>query len=277
MGQQEIEAYLNHMAAKRNVSASTQSSALNAIAFLYRKVLQIEMPDLDKLRRIKRYKTIPVVMSLQEVKATLERMNGTTRLMAELIYGTGMRINECMTLRVKDVDFDLRSITVRAAKGNKDRVTVLPESLVPVLRQHLLKVAQLHKTDVLRGNGYAPMPNALYKKYPSASQSLSWQYVFPSSLVRPWHETGKMVRWHASPSTLRRAFKRAANQANILKHVGPHTLRHSFASHLLAAGTDIRTIQTLLGHKNIETTMIYTHVAPDYKNVSSPLDQIKHL
>jgi len=277
MGQQEIETYLNHLASKRNVSASTQSSALNAIAFLYRIVLKMQMPDLDNLRRIRRYKTIPVVMSQQEVKATIERMSGSTRLMAELIYGTGLRINECMTLRVKDIDFDLHTITVRAAKGNKDRVTLLPESLIPPLRHHLLKIAQLHKSDTLKGNGYAPMPNALYKKYPSASQSLSWQYVFPSSLIRPWHETGKMVRWHASPSTLRRAFRRAANQANILKHVGPHTLRHSFASHLLAAGTDIRTIQTLLGHKNIETTMIYTHITPDFKNVSSPIDHIKPL
>ena len=275
MGQQEIEAYLNHLASRRNVSASTQSSALNAIAFLYRVVLQIDMPDLDNLRRIKRYQTIPVVMSVREVKVVLEHMSGTTRLMAELIYGTGIRINECMTLRVKDIDFDLRAITVRAAKGNKDRVTVLPECLIVALRHHLLKVAQMHKSDVLRGNGYAPMPNALYKKYPSASQSLSWQYVFPSSLLRPWRETGKKVRWHASPSTLRRAFKRAAQHASIIKQVGPHTLRHSFASHLLAAGTDIRTIQTLLGHKNIETTMIYTHIAPDYKNVSSPLDSIK--
>lgn len=275
MGQQEIEAYLNHLASKRCVSASTQSGALNAIAFLYRVVLKEKMPDLDNLRRIKRHQTIPVVMSQREVESTLARMRGTTRLMAELIYGTGLRINECMTLRVKDIDFDLRSITVRAGKGNKDRATVLPEALIPELRNHLTKVAQLHKSDVLQGNGYVPMPNALYKKYPSASQSLSWQFIFPSSLVRPWRDTGKMARWHASPSTLRRAFKRAAEQARIHKHVGPHTLRHSFASHLLAAGTDIRTIQTLLGHKNIETTMIYTHVTPDYKNVCSPLDQMR--
>ena len=274
MGQREIEAYLNHLATKRSVSASTQSGALNAIAFLYREILREQMPDLDNLRRIRRYQTIPVVMSPQEVASTLDRMSGTTRLMAELIYGTGLRINECLTLRVKDIDFDLRSITVRAGKGNKDRATVLPESITTALRNHLIKVAQLHKADVLKGNGYSPMPNALYKKYPSASQSLAWQFVFPSSLVRPWRDTGKMARWHASPSTLRRAFRRASQQANIHKHVGPHTLRHSFASHLLAAGTDIRTIQTLLGHKNIETTMIYTHITPNYANVCSPLDQL---
>lgn len=275
MGQQEIEAYLNYLASTRRVSASTQSSALNAIAFLYRVVLKGKMPELSQLRRIKRHKTIPVVMSTREVKETIERMNGTTRLMAELIYGTGLRINECMTLRVKDVDFDLNTITVRAAKGNKDRVTLLPQSIIPAFRQHLLKIAQLHTADKLRGNGHVPMPNALYKKFPSASKSLSWQYVFPSSQIRPWHEMGKRVRWHASPSTLRRAFKRAANQSGIIKHVSPHTLRHSFASHLLAAGTDIRTIQNLLGHKNIETTMIYTHIAPDFNHVCSPLDHIK--
>lgn len=275
MGQQEIEAYLNHMANKRSVSASTQSAALNAIAFLYREVLGTPMPDLDKLRRIRRHKTLPVVMSHQEVEATFTRMKGTTRLMAELIYGTGLRINECMTLRVKDVDFDLRTITVRAGKGYKDRATVMPEALIPELRNHLTKVAQLHKSDLLKGNGYAPMPNALYAKYPSASQSLAWQYVFPSSLVRAWRDTGHMARWHASPSTLRRAFKQAVKAAKIHKHVGPHTLRHSFASHLLEAGTDIRTIQTLLGHKRIETTMIYTHIKPDYKHVDSPLDRLR--
>lgn len=275
MGQKEIEAYLNHLATHRRVSASTQSGALNAIVFLYRSVLNQEVADLDNLRRIKRYKTIPVVMSLKEVEATLQRMSGTTRLMAELIYGTGLRINECMTLRVKDIDFDLRSMTIRAAKGNKDRATLLPESLLTDLRNHLTKVAQLHKSDLLKGNGYAPMPNALYKKYPSASSSLAWQFVFPSTMVRPWLDTGHNARWHASPSTLRRAFKQAAIQAKIHKHVGPQTLRHSFASHLLASGTDIRTIQTLLGHKNIETTMIYTHVAPDYNSVTSPLDRMR--
>lgn len=157
--------------------------------FLYRIVLLQKIPGLDNLRRIKRYKSIPVVMSTQEVSATFERMSGTTRLMAELIYGTGMRIHECMSLRVKDIDFDLRSITVRAAKGNKDRATLLPEALIPALRNHLTRVAQLHKSDILRGNGFAPMPNALYRKYPSASRSLAWQFIFPSTVVRPWLNT----------------------------------------------------------------------------------------
>lgn len=195
--------------------------------------------------------------------------------MAELIYGTGMRIGECVTLRVKDIDFDHRSITVRAGKGNKDRTTLMPEALIPDLHNHLTNVAQLHKSDVLRGNGFAPMPNALYKKYPSASQLLGWQFVFPSKVVRPWRDTHRQARWHCWPSTLRKAFKQAARQAKVLKHIGVHTLRHSFASHLLAAGADIRTIQNLLGHRKIETTMVYTHIQPDYKNVSSPLHRMR--
>ncbi len=236
LGQIDIEAYLNHLALKRRVSASTQSSALNAIAFLYRDVLSMDMPDLEHLKKLKRYQTIPVVMSVREVEACLSQMSGTPRLMAELIYGSGMRIGECVTLRAKDIDFDLRSITVRAAKGNKDRVTLLPESVIPELRRHLIKIAQLHVSDKLKGNGYAPMPNPLYKKYPSASQDFGWQYVFPSTVVRPWLDTGHQARWHCSPSTLRKAFRKAVRQAGIHKHVGVHTLRHSFASHLLEAG-----------------------------------------
>jgi integron integrase len=274
IGQQEIESYLNHLANWRSVSASNQSGALNAIVFLYRAVLKMDMPCLENLRRIKRHQTIPVVMSVREIQATFARMSGTMRLMAELIYGTGMRIGECVTLRVKDIDFDNRTITVRAGKGNKDRITLMQETLIPNLRDHLTKVAQLHTSDVLQGKGFAPMSNALYKKYPSASQSLGWQFVFPSKVLRPWRDTNYQARWHCSPSTLRKAFNRATRQAKVLKHIGVHTLRHSFASHLLASGTDIRTIQSLLGHRNIETTMIYTHIQPDYNNVSSPLDRM---
>ena len=274
LGKTEMEAYLNHLTSKRRVSASTQSSALNAIAFLYRDVLSMEMPNLERFQKLKRHQTIPVVMSVQEVQACLKAMTGTPRLMAEMIYGSGMRIGECVTLRVKDIDFDHRSITVRAAKGNKDRVTLLPEACIPELRQHLMKVSELHVDDRLKGNGYAPMPNALYKKYPSASREIGWQFVFPSTVVRPWRDSGHHARWHCSPSTLRRAFRTAVRKAKIHKHVGVHTLRHSFASHLLEAGTDIRTIQQLLGHSHLQTTMIYTHVKPDHKNVTSPLDII---
>jgi integron integrase len=256
LGQVEIEAYLNHLASKRRVSASTQSSALNAITFLYRDVLSMVMPKLDRFQKIKRYQTIPMVMSVSEVQACLREMSGTTRLMAELIYGSGMRIGECVTLRVKDIDFDHRSITVRAAKGNKDRVTLLPEAEITTLEQHLVRVSEHHVDDRMMGNGYAPMPNALYKKYPSASREIGWQFVFPSSVVRPWRESGHQARWHCSPSTLRRAFNHAVRVAGIHKHVGVHTLRHSFSSHL-------------------QTTMICTHVKPDHKNVSSPLDRIK--
>lgn len=194
--------------------------------------------------------------------------------MAELIYGTGLRISECVTLRFKDIDFDHCQIVVRCGKGNQDRITILPKKLAPLLQRHLLDIAKLHKQDVLRGNGFAPMPNALYKKYPSASQSLGWQFIFPSTKLNLWQDTQQYARWHCSPSTLRKAFKAAARQAGVHKHIGIHTLRHSFASHLLASGTDIRTIQRLLGHKRLETTMIYTHVVLDTKDLDSPLDRL---
>lgn len=232
------------------------------------------MPELDSLYRAKRQPAIPVILSVPEVKAILSHMQDTRRLMAELIYGTGLRIGECMTLRVKDIDFEQRVLVVRSGKGNKDRVTIIPERLTAPLQRHLLKVAQLHRADVLRGNGYVPMPNALYKKYPSASRSLAWQFVFPSSTVRPWQRTGNKARWHCSPSTLRKAIRRAVDDAQIHKHVGVRTLRHCFASHLLEAGTDIRSIQRLLGHKKLETTMIYTHVKLDIQDICSPLDRL---
>lgn len=193
--------------------------------------------------------------------------------MAQLIYGAGLRVNECVTLRFKDVDLGRGQINVRSAKGNKDRTTVLAARLTSALQQHLLRVASQHKRDVLSGSGFAPLPNALDRKYPNASRSLPWQFVFPSSVQRP-DAQGRLVRWHASESTVQRAFKVALHRAEIQKHASVHTLRHSFATHLLAAGTDIRTIQLLLGHRHLETTMIYTHVEQATRNVISPLDQL---
>ena len=192
--------------------------------------------------------------------------------MAELLYGTGMRIQECLTLRLKDVDLSAGTISVRDGKGAKDRTTLLPESLRPKLQHHLLEVAALHKRDLNHGAGLAPLPDALARKYPSASSSLGWQFVFPSAVLRPWGDSGRLARWHVSPATLQGAFRAALKASGILKHASVHTLRHSFATHLLASGTDIRTIQLLLGHRNLQTTMIYTHVMEVTRRVKSPLD-----
>jgi len=195
-------------------------------------------------------------------------------LIAQLIYGAGLRVNECLGLRVKDIDFETGSLSVRDGKGGKDRTTLLPKQLFGPLQKHLVNVAQIHQTDLNRGAGFAAMPGALYKKYPMASRSLAWQYVFPSSVLRDWSESHKKVRWHMSDSTIQRAFKLALRQAKIEKHASIHTLRHSFATHLLSSGTDIRTIQLLLGHRSLQTTMIYTHVIEATKSVISPFDNL---
>ncbi len=242
--------------------------------FLYKQVLEIEISELTQLRRIRRRHHVPVVLSKNEVSAILGLMQGSPKLVAQLLYGTGMRVTECVTLRIKDLDFDTGTITVRSGKGNKDRTTLLPETLKGDLRAQITRIAKLHANDRLRGAGYAPMPNALYRKYPSASQSLAWQYLFPSQVLRPWHEHGKMVRWHASTSTIQRAFRKALNTSGITKAASVHCLRHSFATHLLTNGCDIRTIQTLLGHKHVQTTMIYTHIEQDHKGVVSPIELI---
>ena len=275
MGKVEIEAFLNHLALKRRVSPATQATALNAIAFLYNTVLQQPFEELGQVRRAKRHQKVPVILSMREIERIFAQMQGVNRLMAELVYGTGLRISECVTLRIKDIDFANKNITVRAGKGNVDRVTLLPTRLELKLQRHLLVILEQHKNDILQGHGYAPMPNALYRKYPSASKSPGWQYVFPSKVRQQWQDQPHQVRWHTSPSTLRRAFKTAVEAAHIHKHVGIHTLRHSFASHLLAGGTDIRSIQRLLGHKKLETTMIYTHVDQDTSQVASPFDKLQ--
>lgn len=274
MAAAEVAAFLNDLARVRKVSASTQSQALNAIVFLYDSVLACPLGDISNLQRVQRRHRLPVVLSQQEVQATLANMRGTPLLMAQLMYGAGLRVSECVTLRVKDIDVPGRQISVRNGKGAKDRVTVLPDRLLEPLRMHLVSVMALHKADLLRGSGFAPMPGALERKYPSASGSWAWQYVFPSQAQRTHPESGALLRWHASDTTVQRAFRTALQAAGICKHASVHTLRHSFATHLLHAGTDIRTIQLLLGHRSLQTTMIYTHVEQATRTTTSPLDRL---
>lgn len=272
LDKQHVETFLNYLVAQRRLSASSQSQALNAIIFMYKQVLEQDFGWLDGLVRAKRKRFLPTVLSVDEVRSILNLMSGTPKLMAELIYGTGMRVNECTQLRVKDVDFSMKTIMVRQGKGGKDRMTLLPEKLIEPLQQHLIKVTTLHKEDCLKGAGFTPLPGALYKKYPKIGQSIGWQYIFPSATIRNWPPTGQKVRWHCSASTPQRAFKRALQQAQINKHASIHTLRHCFATHLLLGGTDLRRIQVLLGHKNINTTMIYTHIIKAEQNTQSPFD-----
>ena len=274
MGKVELEAFLNYLVTQRHLSASSQSQALNALFFMYKHVLEIEPGWLENLARVKRKQFLPTVLSANEVREVLTKMKGTPKLMAKLIYGTGMRVSECTQLRIKDIDFDLKTITVRHGKGGKDRTTLLPKKLVDPLQEHLLGVLSRHKDDCLKGAGYVPLPGALYKKYPKAARSLGWQYVFASSAIRLWPRTGQNVRWHCSASTPQRAFRRALEDTSITKHASIHTLRHCFATHLLQNGTDLRTIQTLLGHRNIKTTMIYTHIIKAEQNTLSPLDRL---
>lgn len=270
----EVTKFLNHLAVQRKVSASTQTQALNALVFLYRDVLVLPLKDMNGLDRVQQRQRIPVVMTPTEVSRVLMHMSDSSALMARLMYGSGLRVEECCTLRIKDIDFESGNVTVRDGKGGKDRSTVLPSSLIPELQAHLVRVAQLHVDDRNRGAGLAPMPGALENKYPKASQSLAWQFVFPSSVVRAWGQSGRLARWHVSPSTIQRAFRQAVKKSGIMKHATVHTLRHSFATQLLASGTDIRTIQLLLGHRSLQTTMLYTHVLEVTKKVTSPLDQL---
>jgi len=272
MGTSEVELFLNHLARDRQVSASTQTIALNAIVFLYTDVLEKPLGHMAGLKRVQRQHRVPVVLTADEVKAIFMEMSGTCQLMAQLLYGAGLRVSECISLRVKDIDFGAKTLTVRDGKGGKDRTTLLPTQLISRLQKHLIMVAQLHTDDMAKGGGYAAMPNALYRKYPTASRSLAWQFVFPSKVLRPWQNQLQKVRWHMSDTTIQRAFKIALNQTGVKKHASVHTLRHSFATHLLSSGTDIRTIQLLLGHRSLQTTMIYTHVLEATKQVTSPFD-----
>ena len=234
-----------------------------------------DIGELDYLRNVRRFKNIPTVLSKEEITLLLQKMNGTTKIMAGLLYGAGLRVNECVTLRVQDIDLSLRTITIRNAKGQKARVILIPQRLLKALERQLLKRKQLHVEDLYKGWGYVDLPNALNRKYKNAATSFQWQYLFPSSTSRKDIQSGVTKRWHCSTSTLQKAVRKAVLIIELNKRVTCHTLRHSFATHLLAAGTDIRTIQELMGHKDVRTTMIYTHVIrKDMRAVTSPLDQL---
>ena len=272
MGADEITAFLTHLAVKEKVSSSTQNQAFFALLFLYRDVLRIKLPNIEGVVRSKRPEHLPVVFTPNEAKGILVNLTGIPFLVAGLLYGAGLRLTEALQLRVKDIDFELNLITVRGGKGAKDRTTLLPDSLREPLNQHLTKVKFIHTEDLQRGLGTAWLPFALAKKYPNAATDWKWQYVFPSAKLSPTREDGSIRRHHTSPSTIQKAVKDAMKRAGIIKHGNCHTFRHSFATHLLENHYDIRTIQELLGHKDVRTTQIYTHVLKNKSLVKSPLD-----
>jgi len=276
MGAPEISAFLTHLAVERNVAASTQRQALSAILFLYRKVLQQELETLPDIVRAKQPQHLPVVLTKDEVQSILRQMSGDHQLMAKLLYGSGLRLMECVRLRVKDLDFPQHQLVVREGKGMKDRVTMLPDQLREPLQAHLARVKQLHQSDLEKGYGAVYLPFALERKYPNAHKEWGWQYVFPSDRLSPDPRSPGITlrgRHHVDESGLQKAVRQATRQAGIVKPVGPHTFRHSFATHLLESGDDIRTVQELLGHADVRTTMIYTHVLNrGGLAVRSPLD-----
>ena len=274
MGADEVQSFLSYLAVERNVASSTQNQAKSALLFLYREVLHIKLPWLDEVIAAKVGKRLPVVLTSTEMRSLLNAMSGTMGLVASLLYGTGMRLLEGLRLRVKDVEFERREIIVREGKGNKDRVTVLPENLILPLQAHLVKVKALHERDLDAGFGEVYLPNALAVKYPKAAHTWGWQFVFPSAVRSIDPRSGIERRHHLYEASVQRAVREAAKVAEISKPVTPHVLRHSFATHLLQAGYDIRTVQELLGHSDVSTTMIYTHVLnKGGKGVVSPLDR----
>ncbi len=275
MGAAEVEAFLSHLATDRGVSSSTQGQARSALLFLYKQVLGADLPWLAEVVSARPSRRLPVVLTQREVHALLGEMNGTMGLIAALLYGTGMRVLEGLRLRVKDVEFERREILVRQGKGNKDRVTVLPENLIAPLRQQIDIARTLHAQDLAAGHGAVWLPDALALKYPRAATAWGWQWVFPAPQRSIDPRSGIERRHHLIEHSVQRAVSGAARRAGIVKPCSPHVLRHSFATHLLQDGYDIRTVQELLGHADVKTTMIYTHVLmKGGRGVKSPLDRI---
>jgi integron integrase len=274
MGAVEINAFLTHLAVQGNVAASTQNQAFAAVLFLYQKVLQCEPGRIEGVIRAKRPKRLPVVLTFQEVTLLIKNLQGTYRLIGQLLYGSGMRLIEGLRLRVKDLDFTKNEIIVRGGKGDKDRRTMLPEIVKPALTQHLERVKDLHERDLADGFGEVYMPTALARKFPNAAREWKWQYVFPSAKISTDPRSGKRRRHHAHEGSVSRAITEAVRRANLSKKATSHSFRHSFATHLLEDGYDIRTVQELLGHEDVSTTMIYTHVLnKGGRGVRSPLDR----
>jgi integron integrase len=275
LGAPEITRFLTSLAVDSKVASSTQNQALSALLFLYRNVLQHDVPWLDGIVRARRPVRLPVVLTCDEVRAMLTRLDGPTRLMAYLMYGGGLRLLECCRLRVQDIDFGANQIVVRAGKGDKDRVTMLPTSVKADLVKHLEAMQAQHRSDLRRGAGWVELPTALERKYPNAGRDWRWQWVFPATRTYVEPLTRQHRRHHLHESVVQRAVKDAVRHAGLAKRAGPHTLRHSFATHLLENGHDIRTVQELLGHRDVTTTMIYTHVLNrGPAGVRSPADRL---
>jgi len=272
--EKKVEDFLTYLAVQANVAASTQNQAFNALVFLYKRILECPLEGVEAARTRKE-KRIPEVLTREEVKLVLAFLEGTPELLVKLLYGSGLRITEAVRLRVQDIDYGYKQITVRNGKGMQDRVTPFPESLSPLLHNHLERVEAIHEQDLATGLGAVYLPYALARKYPNAEKEWSWQYVFPSRNLSVDPRSGVTRRHHIDQSVVNKAIKQAVLKAGITKKVSAHTFRHSFATHLLQRGTDIRTIQSLLGHKDLETTMIYTHVLQQGgEGVVSPLDDL---
>jgi integron integrase len=275
LSEKEIGKFLTHLAVRENVAASTQNQALSALIFLFKEILKKEVGNIENILWAKKPKRMPVVFTMEEMRAVLAQLNGTYRLMALLLYGAGLRLIECLRLRILDIDFAYQQITVRNAKGQRDRITPLPEVVVSDLKKQIERVKKIHNADLKKGFGTVYLPFALEKKYPNASREFKWQYVFPASRISKDPRSGRMQRHHLDETVLQRVIREAVRKCGIRKQASCHTLRHSFATHLLEEGYDIRTVQELLGHRHVDTTMIYTHVInKGGRAVKSPADRL---